>query len=59
MCFNPYQYDQFTRDAASRTQGVQAPEMARPGEGFAPVWARLAVVVKTLRGLRIPMVRTE
>lgn len=54
MCFNPYQYDQFTRDAASRTQGVTAPEMARPGAGFAGVWARVWRFLDTLRVVRKP-----
>jgi len=52
MCFNPYHYDQFTRDAASRTQGVQAPEMQRPGDGFAGVWARVWCFLDTLRPAR-------
>lgn len=40
MCFNPYQYDQMTRDAASRMQGVS---LARPARAprLAPIWARL------------------
>ncbi len=56
MCFNPYHYDQFTRDAASRTLGVQAPEMQRPGAGFAGVWARVTAFFQ--RKLK-PMVPAE